>query len=370
MRILALEPFFAGSHQAFLESWQQHSRHDWTVLGLPGRHWKWRMRHAALELAHQVRQLWQSSTRWDVAFCSDMLDLAQFRGLTVPQVAALPTIAYFHENQLTYPVRNANERDLHFAYTNFVTAVAADRVWFNSAFHQQEFLGALEAWLPTMPDFVPRQPLRQLRVKSSVQPPGIMQIRQRSGRLPGPLRIAWAARWEHDKNPADFFSAIHQLKASEVDFRLFVLGQSFHEIPPEFESALAVFSDHIDHWGYVASREQYLQILSQADVLVSTARHEFFGIAVMEGIALGLFPLLPRRLSYPELLGLQNNRTAEMYFYDGSPEHLAARLIELASDPGQVVASTTVEYLHDIAAKHAWSHRAAEMDDAMEVGAS
>jgi len=33
---------------------------------------------------------------------------------------------------------------------------------------------------------------------------------------------------------------------------------------------------------------------------VSTAQHEFFGLAVVEAIAAGAFPVLPNRLVYPE----------------------------------------------------------------------
>jgi len=48
VNILALEPFYGGSHRAFLDGWAAHSRHHWTVLGLSPRHWKWRMRHGAI----------------------------------------------------------------------------------------------------------------------------------------------------------------------------------------------------------------------------------------------------------------------------------------------------------------------------------
>ncbi len=44
----------------------------------------------------------------------------------------------------------------------------------------------------------------------------------------------------------------------------------------------------------------YAELLRSADVVVSTARQEFFGIAVTEAIYAGAFPLLPNRLVYPE----------------------------------------------------------------------
>ena len=63
--------------------------------------------------------------------------------------------------------------------------------------------------------------------------------------------------------------------------------------------------------------------------MVSTAIQENFGIAVVEAIRLGCYPLLPRRLSYPELIP---ERFHESCLY-GDADDLAARLGALLADP-------------------------------------
>ena len=68
-------------------------------------------------------------------------------------------------------------------------------------------------------------------------------------------------------------------------------------------------------------------MLSNADVIVSTAHHDFFGVSVVEAISAGAYPLLPRRLAYPEILG---DAGTNRFFYDGTVEDLAGRLAVLA----------------------------------------
>lgn len=335
MRILALEPYYGGSHQAFLDGWSAHSRYVWTALGLPPFKWKWRMRHSAYTLAEQVRERLAAGRQWDVLFCSDMLDLAAFYGLAPAELRRIPSVAYFHENQLTYPVRHESERDYHFAYTNMTTALAATRVWFNSAFNRDSFLNALPAFLKRMPDHQPFEAIERIRAKSQIAPPGVPTMPPRGDRVPGPMRILWAARWEHDKNPQLFFDALAELKTRGTSFRLSVIGEQFRDAPEVFAWAREYFTEQIDRWGYQKTRPDYEAALLEADVVVSTADHEFFGISVVEAITAGALPVLPRRLAYPEILGDIDPADEKLFFYDGTVSQLADRLKMLAQRVGE-----------------------------------
>lgn len=167
------------------------------------------------------------------------------------------------------------------------------------------------------------------------------------------MHLLWVARWEHDKDPDGFFAALKKLKKRGVRFRLSVLGESFERVPGCFAVAKKRFADEIVRWGYQSSRADYESALREADVVVSTARHEFFGIAIVEAVAAGCFPVLPRRLAYPEVFG-----DDARFYYDGTPEGLAMRLEELsAALPGAV--SETVE-------RYGWSQAAARLDEGIE----
>ncbi len=372
LRVLALEPYFGGSHRAFLEQWTAHSRHGFELLTLPARHWKWRMRHAAVTFAAEIRGRVDGGgpPPWDIVFATDMLSLAELRGLVPPAIAALPTVLYFHESQLDYPDRRPHDGDLHFAFTNLTSALAADEVWFNSNFHHETFLDGVHRLLRRMPERRLDDEVERLRARCRVEPPGVEpssttasgEAAKRRGE--GPLHVVWAARWEHDKQPETFFRAVRGALAAGAELRLSVLGQAFRDVPQCFEQARRELAGVVVDWGF-QPRQRYLEILAGADVFVSTAGHEFFGLAAVEAMVRGCAVLLPDRLSYPELV----ERDGRWLWRD--EQELVARLIELAGPrPGRARAAADRQAASRLAGsavrRFGWRARAPALDAGLE----
>ena len=81
-----------------------------------------------------------------------------------------------------------------------------------------------------------------------------------------------------------------------------VLGENFSKSPEIFNKSKKYFKDHILHWGYAESFEDYAKWLWRSHILPVTSNQEFFGVSVMEAIYCGIWPILPMRLTYPELI--------------------------------------------------------------------
>ncbi len=181
------------------------------------------------------------------------------------------------------------------------------------------------------------------------------------------MRILWAARWEHDKNPEDFFEALKILKTRGIDFRVSVIGQQFREIPEVFGWGKGYFAKYIDRWGYQEGRGEYEKALKEADVFVSTAEHEFFGISAVEAGLAGAYPVLPKRLAYPEILALDGENAVEEFFYDGSVTALAEKLTMLSGrvEKGCLLGEDT-ERIVRLMERYRWDNLASVLDEAAE----
>ncbi|BCR03629.1 glycosyl transferase family 1 [Desulfuromonas versatilis] len=361
MNILILEPFLTGSHAAWAREYAARSSHRVEVLGLAGHYWKWRMHGGAVTLA---RKFLEADLRPDLLLATDMLDLTTFLALTRKRTAGLPTALYFHENQLSYPWSPTDrdpgqERDMHYCFINYASALAADAVLFNSGFHLESFHGELPGFLQSFPDCNEAQSSAAIRAKSQVLPLGLDLARLDEFRPPEAMQgqrplILWNHRWEYDKNPEEFFRALFLLAARGLEFEVAVLGESYRRAPAIFAEARRRLGERIVQFGYARDFGEYAGWLWRADILPVTSIHDFFGVSVVQAMYCGCRPLLPRRLAYPEHLPPAEQG---LCFYEGF-EDLVARLEKLLGDGCRKRESGTGAYV----ARYDWGRLAPVYD--------
>ncbi|MFQ5876308.1 MAG: DUF3524 domain-containing protein [Acidobacteriota bacterium] len=297
---LFLEPFYGGSHRSFADGWTARSRHRIDLMTLPGRFWKWRMRGAALHFARKVAD--PSCYRGLIA--TDLMSLSDLKALWGADFPR--ALVYFHENQLSYPLPEGESIDYQFGFTDITTALAADRVLFNSRFQLDGFFTRLPDFIRVMPEHRPGWAVEAIRSRAGVLHPGCdfpagpprLVARDRAE----PPLIIWNHRWEFDKRPRVFFAALDAVLRRGRDFRLALLGESFQVVPKEFVAARERFGRRVVRYGFVEDRAGCYEWLRRGAVVISTAEQENFGMSVVEAVRCGCFPLLPDRLAYPELL--------------------------------------------------------------------
>lgn len=358
MCFLFLEPFFGGSHRDFAEGLISHSQHGIDLLSLPARFWKWRMRGAALYFIHQIPSL----EKYDGLITTDLMSLSDYKALSKGRWP--PALVYFHENQLTYPLAPGEHMDYQFGFTDITTALAADRVLFNSRTHCDAFFSRLPGFLKMMPEYRPKWVVDQVRIKSDVLYPGCrfpaQAVSGADSRRESPPLIIWNHRWEFDKNPDDFFHALDAVLKSGTEFRLALLGESSQTIPKAFIGARDRYGRRVVHYGYVESREEYINWLQRGSIVISTARQENFGISVVEAIRYGCIPLLPGNLVYPEII--PDAFHSRVLYKDTN--QLVQKLIELITQYSGF--QTLRRNLSDAMGKFAWENLIDRYDEELE----
>ncbi|HEY7773395.1 MAG TPA: DUF3524 domain-containing protein [Marinagarivorans sp.] len=309
MNVLILSAYDAQSHRRWHLGLVKHLPFEFSVMTLPPRYFAWRIRGNALTwaMAHKAELL---AKPWDVIVATSMVDLASLKGL-VPELAQVPTLLYFHENQFAYPqsVGQATiNAQIEPQMVSLYGALAADKIAFNSNYNKKTFLQGAQALLKKLPDHVPKNIPACLEDKSVVLPvplePSCFSRGARAcERGEGPLTVVWNHRWEYDKGP-DLLLAIVQLLAAlapTLALRFHIVGEQFRQMPASF-NALNTLLNHCGwsgEWGYLPC-DQYRAVLHASDIVLSTALHDFQGLAVMDAVAAGCTPLLPARLAYPD----------------------------------------------------------------------
>ena len=290
------------------------------------------MRGAAAWFADLINEMPDRS--WDLLFVTGYLNVADLRGLLAPPLDRAPILLYLHENQLTYPLSPDEEFDFHFGFTNIVSALAADKIVFNSEYHRDLFMEFLPSYLGKMPEGVPKGVKERLLQRSEVLGVGLDRLPLPGDHFPqyrgGPCDpevgpdwprgerplLLWNHRWEFDKRPDQFIRGVEALLDEGLDFDVALLGESrghdevFGPLRDRLQGRCLAF-------GFLPDREDYDRLLARADIVVSCAEQEYFGISVAEAVHAGCYPVLPRGQVYPSLYG---TRCKGRHFYETEQE--------------------------------------------------
>lgn len=77
--------------------------------------------------------------------------------------------------------------------------------------------------------------------------------------------------------------------------------------PDQFDALAAILKNEHPDWQFIKtqdikrSKQEYYDLLGKSAIAVSFAKHENFGIAMIESVLLSCLPVVPNRLSYQEL---------------------------------------------------------------------
>ena len=312
-RIILLSAYDAMSHKIWrgrlLEMFPEHT---WTQLVLPPRHFNWRIRGNSLQWALNEKDLLNQD--YDLIIATSMVDVATLKGL-IPSLAATPLWLYCHENQFSYPLSSKQRNNnVEPQLVPLYSALCADAIVFNSNYNRSTFLQGTRELLKKLPDQLPPELLEKIE-KSEILPVPLEEFPSEpvtSAMLERPkqiLDVVWNHRWEYDKGPELLLCLAQAILTQRLPIRLHVVGQQFRSSPAEFEKIATLLEQHaadlsIDQgsFGFVEKRERYIYLLKNCEVVLSTALHDFQGLAIQEACTLGSTPLVPDALVYPEYI--------------------------------------------------------------------
>jgi len=375
--------------------------------------WKWRMLVAAAEFESSV------ATDDDILIVDGMLDVSTLVALlrsrnnnsgTHHHHQCPKIYVYMHENQLTTPFTQ-QDRDRqkqthwHYGLVHWRSLQVADGLIFNSRQHLTVFTEMLPKLIRQQ---CPRDTVQWhldrvhellqtkctvlrygLELEQLVQfqtpppPSSLSQLPSAAAASPQtkkqkltddpkksetetPPIILWNARLEEDKDPKAFFQLLCYLRKQGVPFRLIVLGTDPSKGQVWYEKFRTAFGNQeLLHIGFCTDRSEYSYWLHQANVTISTAQHETFGASIVESVFCGALPLLPNRLSYPELFPVDQFPNHFYETHNDCFDKLIA-LFQLSNEERTIVSEKTKAAV----AQYQWSIMGTVYDNFFELLAS
>jgi len=147
------------------------------------------------------------------------------------------------------------------------------------------------------------------------------------------FNLLWNHRWEYDKGPGLLLEVVTLISQQQLPLRFHVVGESFRDQPVEFSKIEELLRRHGQQtgltegeFGFIPDPQEYRKLLASCDVVLSTAKHDFQGLAIQEACMQGCSPLTPNDLVYPEYLQsefLYQRKESDKETAEGIVSHLA-----------------------------------------------
>ena len=120
-------------------------------------------------------------------------------------------------------------------------------------------------------------------------------------------------------------------------------------------------NDKIIHFGYCENNTEYFGYLKMSNILPVTSHQDFFGISVVEAVSYGCYPILPKRLTYPDLFNYKKNK---FLFYNSDLE-LKDKLVSVIKNIKNYT-STIKEVSQKTFVKFNWENISKKYDSTFE----
>lgn len=162
------------------------------------------------------------------------------------------------------------------------SSLAADVLLFNSNYNRNSFLNSVPHFLAIQSD------LKLKKVHEKIAPKcEVLYFPVQFHRMPKRLvaqnneilHLVWPHQWENDKNPQLITETLVELNKRQVPFRASIILEQHQMMPECFEGIKDKLGDKLVNFGFV-NRADYLKCLLDADIAISTAGHEFYGVSM------------------------------------------------------------------------------------------
>ncbi len=348
--VLVLEPWYQGSHRSWVEGWRSNSKHTIDVVTGSDSGWRRSLVTAPSRFAEAINE---TSQPIDALVASTPIDLATLLGLLDRSKYRPPTLLYMHESQIGYPAGPKGGQAYRAMITDWNSIMSADKVVVATQFHADLLLEHMPSFADDLVEGFGTK-TRSVLEDLHVVPVGVETSGLHPKVLSGPIRVLWNHRWSHDKNPGEFVHAMTILAAEGHQFELYALGEVERSGEKSYRRLQAQLPERIRVSG-TQTKEIYRQALCSSDLVVSTAQHEFFGLAIAEAIAAGARPVLPDRLAYPEIIP---ENLSSQFLYQGSLEEALRSTLTQSRDEIHRYRYATLEHI----SRFSWSKVAPKYD--------